>query len=193
MGKKVYFKYGVMGSAKSLDLIRAEYNYRERGMETIVFIPKIDTRSNSNVLSRLGVNVPAIQISSSDNVYDIVAREVNLKKRKIKAVFIDEVHFLAEEHIDQITDIADFIGIPVLCYGLRTDFRNKLFKASKRLLEVADELEEIKAMCDCGRKAICTARFVDGVPVNKGDQIFIGDQEYKSFCRTCYKNLFNKN
>jgi len=181
-----------MGSAKSLDLIRAEYNYRERGMETIVFIPKIDTRSNSNVLSRLGVNVPAIQISSADNVYDIVEKEVNEKKRKIKAVFIDEVHFLDEKHIDQLTDIADFIGIPVLCYGLRTDFRNKLFKSSKRLLEVADELEEIKAMCDCGRKAICTARFVDGIPVNKGDQIFIGDQEYKSFCRSCYKKLFSK-
>ena len=189
--KKVYFKYGVMGSAKSFDLIRAEFNYRERGMDTFVITPKIDTRNNGKVKSRVGVSVDAYAISKDENVYDVVKREVQEKKRNIKVVFIDEVHFLTAEQIDQLTDVADELLITVICYGLRTDFKSKMFPASKRLLEVADEIEEIKAMCDCGRKATYNARFIDGKPVSGGRQIHVGDEEYRSFCRKCYKQLFS--
>lgn len=179
-----------MGSAKSLDLIRAEYNYRERGMETMVFVPEIDTRSSKKVWSRVGMSVNAIPVSSKNNLFDMVKKEIEEKKREIKAVFVDEVNFMTAIQIDQLADIADYLNIPVLCYGLRTDFRTQLFEGSHRLLEIADELEEIKAMCECGRKAICVARFVDGKPVNSGEQIMIGAEQYNSYCRSCYKKLF---
>ena len=188
--KKVYFKYGVMGSSKSFDLIRAEFNYRERGMDTFVITAAIDTRNDGMIKSRIGVSVGAYAISKDENIYDIVKNELKSKKRDIKVVFVDEVHFFSTEQIDQLTDIADELLITVICYGLRTDFKSKMFPGSRRLLEVADEIEEIKAMCDCGRKATYNARFVNGKPVMGGRQIHIGDEEYKSFCRKCYKRLY---
>ncbi len=190
MPKKVYFKYGVMGSAKSLDLVRAEYNYRERGMDTIVFMPEMDTRTSKKVWSRVGVSVNALPVSSRENLFVLVKKEIEENKRHVKAVFVDEVNFMTAVQIDQLADVADYLNIPVLCYGLRTDFRTQLFEGSRRLLEIADEIEEIKAMCECGRKAICTARFVDGKPVNSGEQIVIGVEQYNSYCRSCYKKLF---
>ena len=190
--KKVYFKYGVMGSSKSFDLIRAEFNYRERGMDTFVITAAIDTRNDGMIKSRIGVSVGAYAISKDENIYDIIKNELKSKKRNIKVVFVDEVHFFSTEQIDQLTDIADELLITVICYGLRTDFKSKMFPGSRRLLEVADEIEEIKAMCDCGRKATYNARFVNGKPVMGGRQIHIGDEEYKSFCRKCYKRLYEK-
>jgi len=191
MPKKLYFKFGVMGSAKSLDLIRAEYNYRERGMETIVFLPSVDTRAGGKIWSRLGVSLDAINVGKNESIFKIVKDNVQKLKRDIKAVFIDEIHFFSAEHIDDISEIPDKLNIPVLCYGLKVDFRGLLFEGSKRLLELADEMEEIKAMCDCGKKAIMNARFVNGKAVNTGKQIVVGDESYKSFCRNCYKKLFN--
>jgi thymidine kinase len=188
--KKVYFKYGVMGSSKSLDLIRAEFNYRERGMDTFVITPAIDTRNDGKIKSRVGVSVKAHAISKDENIYEIIRNEIKGNKRDIKALFVDEVHFLTIEQIDQLTDVADELFITVICYGLRTDFKSKMFPASKRLLEVADEIEEIIAMCDCGRKATYNARFVNGKPALGGRQIHIGDEEYRSFCRKCYKMLY---
>ena len=189
MGRKVYFKHGVMGSSKSLDLIRAEYNYRERGLETIIFTPAIDTRNDGKIKSRIGLSVNAIVVKKSDNIFKLMEAEL-AKGRDIKVVYVDEAHFFHPEQIDQLGQLADTFAISVLCYGLRTDFRNQLFPASKRLLEIADEIEEIKAMCDCGKKAICNARFIDGIPTKTGEQIMVGDQEYKAFCRKCYNNLF---
>ena len=182
-----------MGSAKSLDLVRAEYNYRERGMQTMVLIPALDTRTNSKVWSRVGVSVNAVSVSENDNVYELVKNEIETKKRDIKAVFVDEANFFTATQIDQFTDVADYLNVPVLCYGLRTDFKNNFFDGSKRLLEVADEIEEIKAICECGRKAIYVARFVNGNPVMIGDQIEIGAEQYNSYCRLCYKKLFGIN
>ncbi len=189
MGKKVHFKHGVMGASKSMDLIRAEYNYRERGMDTLVFSPAIDTRNDNKIKSRIGFSLDAIVVSKTDNIFEIV-KEKLAQNSNIEVVFVDEVHFFQPEQIDQLGQIADTFDTSVLCYGLRTDFQNKLFPASKRLFEIADELEEIKAMCECGRKAICNARFVNGKPAKVGDQILVGDQEYKSYCRSCYNNLF---
>ncbi|MCP4177003.1 MAG: thymidine kinase [bacterium] len=190
MSKKIYFKHGVMGSAKSLDLIRAEYNYRERGMATLVFVPKIGTRCGGQVLSRVGLAVPATIVSKADDFYEMIEKIIKIEKKNIKAVFLDEAHFFTVDQIDQLTEVADRLDIPVLCYGLRTDFRNKLFPASVRLLEVADSIEEIKAMCDCGKKATYNARFIGGKPVKSGEQFMVGDEQYRSYCRNCYKNLF---
>ena len=189
--KKVYFKYGVMGSSKSFDLIRAEFNYRERGMDTFVITPAIDTRNDGMIKSRVGVSVNAYVLGKDDNIYQIVKKKIRGRKKDIKAIFVDEVHFLTVEQIDQLTCIADELFITILCYGLRTDFKSKMFPASKRLFEVADNIEEIKAMCDCGRKATYNARFIDGKPALGGRQIHIGNEEYKSFCRKCYKKLYD--
>lgn len=189
---KLYFKYGVMGSAKSLDLIRADYNYRERGMKTYVLTSAIDTRNGGIIKSRVGVSVHARQIAHHENIYEIIKDEIKINKLDVKAIFVDEVHFFTVKQIDELTEVVDRLKLPVLCYGLRSDFRTELFPASKRLLEVADEIEEIKAMCDCGRKATYNTRFINGSPTKTGDQILIGDEEYKSFCRACYKKLFSK-
>jgi len=191
MGRKVHFKHGVMGASKSLDLIRAEYNYRERGLGTIVLTPAVDTRNDGKIKSRVGVSVDAIVVNKSENIFTIVKNKLD-NGCNIEVVFIDEVHFLQDNQVDQLGQIADTYDISIMCYGLRTDFQNKLFPASKRLFEISDELEEIKAMCECGRKAICNARFVNGTPTKTGDQIMVGDQEYKSFCRGCFNNLFKK-
>ena len=180
-----------MGASKSLDLIRAEYNYRERGLRTIVFTPAVDTRNDRKIKSRVGVSVDAIIIEKSDDIFKIVKNEL-INGNDIQAVFVDEIHFFQPAQIDQLGKIADTFDISIMCYGLRTDFQNKLFPATERLFEIADELEEIKAMCECGRKAICNARFVNGKPTKTGEQIMVGDQEYKSFCRGCYNNLFAK-
>ena len=190
MGKKIHFKHGVMGSSKSLDLIRADYNYRERGLGTIIFTPAVDTRNDGKIKSRVGLSVDANVITKTDNIFEIVKKELS-NGRKIEVIFIDEVHFFQPAQIDQIGLIADTFEISSLCYGLRTDFQCKLFPASERLFEIADELEEIKAICECGRKAICNARFINGKATKSGEQIMVGDQEYKSFCRGCYNNLFN--
>jgi thymidine kinase len=192
LGRKIHFKHGVMGSSKSLDLIRAEYNYRERGHDTIVFSPAVDTRNDGKVKSRIGLSVDAVIVKKNDNVFETIKNMLS-KGLNIEVIFADEVHFLQPAQIDQFAKIADTFDISVLCYGLRTDFQCRLFPASARLFEVADEIEEIKAICQCGRKAICNARFVDGVPTKTGEQIMVGDQEYKSFCRGCYNNLFITN
>jgi thymidine kinase len=192
MGRKIYFKHGVMGSSKSLDLIRAEYNYRERGLGTIVFTPAVDTRNDGKIKSRIGLSLDAIVVSKIDNIFTIVKDELK-NGRNIEVVFADEIHFLQPIQIDQLGEIADTLQIPVLGYGLRSDFQHRLFPASQRLFEIADEFEEIKAMCGCGRKAICNARFINGRPTKTGEQIMVGDQEYKAFCRGCYNNLFADN
>lgn len=192
MPKKLYFKYGVMGSSKSFDLIRIEYNYRERGMKTLVLVPEIDTRSSGKIISRTGFSVDATTVSPVENLYLLAKTRLETNKEDIKVIFIDESHFLQKEQIDQLSDIADSLNIPVICYGLRTDFRGLLFEASKRLMELADEIEEIKAVCKCGRRANFTARFIDGKAINSGEQILIGAEQYASYCRHCYKNFFNK-
>ncbi len=127
-----------------------------------------------------------------DRLYQLVKGRMETCKEQIRVLFVDESHFLEKEQIDQLSDVADDLNIPVICYGLRTDFRGLLFESSKRLLELADEIEEIKAVCECGRRANFTARFVNGKPVKSGDQILIGAEQYASYCRLCYKNLFRK-
>jgi len=190
MGKKVHFKYGVMGSSKSLDLIRAEYNYRERGHDTFVISPAVNTRDGGQIRSRVGLSLDAVNISKEDNLFNLIRTETVKNGRNIQVIFIDEVHFLTVEQVNEVAEIADNLNIPVLCYGLKSDFRGILFPATQRLIELADELEEIRAVCDCDRKAMFNARFINGKPTKSGEQIMVGDQEYKSFCRKCYNNLW---
>lgn len=187
---KVHFKYGVMGSAKSMDLIRTEYNYRERGMETLVFISHVDTRAGGKVWTRIGNTLEGRVIQEDDDLLAIVRQQQNDSKHPLRGVFVDDAHFLPARQIDQLGAVADHLDIRVLCYGLRCDFRGILFEGSKRLFELADEIEEIKALCACGKNATLNARFVDGRPVKTGEQISVGSEHYNSYCRKCYNQLF---
>lgn len=190
-GQLVYY-YGVMGAAKSLELIRSEYNYREKGFHTKVFIPAVDTRNQGNVNSRLGVQLKAITIEKENNLFVLIQ---NLRKQEsVEIVFIDEVHFLEEKQIDELAETVDKLYIDVFCYGLKTDYKTKLFPASRRLLELADSIQEIETICKCGRKAILTAKYSNGLPVKENkNQIMVGEKGFQAFCRRCYKNLFDNN
>ena len=185
---KVYFYYSAMNAGKSTVLLQSSYNYHERGMRTIVFAPLIDDRSGTGrVKSRIGLEAPAEPFSETDQLFDRVQQEHNSKP--VSCVLIDESQFLSAAQVDQCTDIADTLNIPVLCYGLRTDFLGNLFPGSARLLAVADHLVELKTICHCGRKATMNLRLgPDGKALHEGAQVEIGGNEkYVAVCRVHYK------
>lgn len=189
---KLFFRYGTMNSGKSLDLLKVAYNYEENGLEAIILTSKIDNRYGSeSVNSRVGIHKEAISISSTDNIYQLIENKKRLNS-KISCVLVDEVQFFEEKHIKQLVDVVDIINIPVICYGLRSDFKLEPFGSTKYLMSVADEIEEIKTICaECKKKkAIVNARFIDGKVVTTGDIIEIGGNEkYKPLCRKCYNKL----
>jgi len=185
---KVYFYYSAMNAGKSTVLLQSSYNYHERGMRTIIFAPLIDDRSGTGrVKSRIGLEAPAEPFSESDNLLQRVKTEH--RKAPLACVLIDEAQFLSAVQVDQCTDIADTLNIPVLCYGLRTDFLGDLFPGSARLLAVADHLVELKTICHCGRKATMNLRLgPDGKALHEGAQVEIGGNErYVAVCRAHYK------
>lgn len=185
---KVYFYYAAMNAGKSTVLLQASYNYRERGMRTLLFIPAIDTRGGGgHIESRIGLHADAIPLEERDNLLEKVRAEH--ATQPVACVLIDEVQFLTPAHIWQATDVADTLNIPVLCYGLRTDFQAKLFPGSGALLALADELVELKTICHCGRKATMNLRVgADGHAVKEGAQIEIGGNDrYVAMCRRHYK------
>lgn len=185
---KVYFYYAAMNAGKSTVLLQASYNYRERGMRTLMFIPAIDTRGGGGrIESRIGLHADAIALDERDNLLEKVRAEH--AAQPVACVLIDEVQFLTPAHIWQATDVADTLNIPVLCYGLRTDFLAKLFPGSGALLALADELVELKTICHCGRKATMNLRVgPDGHVVKEGAQIEIGGNDrYIAMCRRHYK------
>ena len=192
---KLHFRYGTTGSGKSLDLLKVAYNYEENGMTTLIFTSKIDHRYGHDIVkSRTGVHKDAIGIDSKDNIYDIIDYKRGVMGKTINCVLVDEVQFFTPEHIHQLTEIVDKLGIPVICYGLRADYKNDIFKASSVLMAIADELEEMKTICShCGKKkATVSVKMIDGIVQSKGKQIEIGGNElYKPMCRTCYKSLMN--
>lgn len=185
---KVYFYYSAMNAGKSTVLLQSSYNYQERGMRTVVFAPAIDDRSGlGRVKSRIGLEAPAESFTDSD---DLLARvTASHQNAPLSCVLIDEAQFLTAAQVDQCTDIADSHGIPVLCYGLRTDFLGNLFPGSARLLAVADSLIELKTICHCGRKATMNLRLgPDGKAMHEGAQVEIGGNErYVAVCRAHYK------
>lgn len=182
---KLYFKYGTMGSGKSIDLLKVAYNYTERNQNVLLFNSKLDERFTSGCIStRIGIEKESLLFESNTSFIDVVS---NIEEN-ISCILIDEAQFLKKNQVDELGMIADNYDIPVICYGLKTDFKTELFEGSKRLLEIADKLEEIRTICVCGKKAINNARLVDNHIVNEGEQILIGDLEYKAFCRSCYNN-----
>ncbi|MFM1851849.1 MAG: Thymidine kinase [Verrucomicrobiota bacterium] len=185
---KVYFYYSAMNAGKSTVLIQTSYNYHERGMRTLVFAPAIDDRAGvGKVRSRIGLEAAAEVLGSTDDLFARV--EAEHANDPVACVLIDEVQFLSPAQVDQATDIADRLEIPVLCYGLRTDFQGRLFPGSAALLAVADDLIELKTMCHCGRKATMNLRVApDGKGLREGAQIEIGGNErYVPMCRRHYK------
>lgn len=183
---KLYFYYSAMNAGKSTILLQSSYNYRERGMQTLLFTPAIDTRYQKGVIhSRIGLSQAALIFHNKDDLY----RKVQEQDEKYACVLIDEAQFLTKEQVFQLTEITDMLNIPVLSYGLRTDFKGELFEGSQYLLAWADELIEIKTICHCGRKATMILRLNEqGQVVLNGEQVFIGgNNTYVSTCRKHYK------
>jgi len=182
---KLYFRFGAMGSGKTIDLLKVAYNYKERGQDVQLYTAEIDNRYEvGKITTRIGLQSDAKTFNNETNIY----RKIKFLKKKPACILIDEAQFLTKKQVIQLTDIVDVLDIPVICYGLRTNFRMKFFEGSKHLMEVADKIEEIKTICDCGAKATINMRLVDGVAVTTGPDILIGGNEsYKAVCRKCYK------
>jgi thymidine kinase len=185
---KVYFYYSAMNAGKSTVLLQSSYNYRERGMQTLLFTPAIDTRAGiGRISSRIGLSAEAVAFAPEDNLWDRISAE--RANHPLACILVDEAQFLSREQVRQLTDVADRLDIPVLCYGLRTDFQGNLFAGSAALLAWADDLSEIKTICHCGRKATMVIRTDgDGNVLREGNQIEIGGNElYVSVCRRHFK------
>ncbi len=181
---KLYFYYASMNAGKSTNLLQADFNYRERGMRTMLFTAAIDTRSIDGMISsRIGLEKRATLFDATTDIADCVAAAH--RQAPIACVLVDEAQFLSEAQVLQLAAIADQRGIPVLAYGLRTDFRGKLFPGSAALLAIADNLVELKSVCDCGRKATMNLRVdAGGRAVVEGAQTEIGgDERYVALCR----------
>ena len=185
---KVYFYYSAMNAGKSTTLLQSSHNYRERGLRTLLFTPAIDTRHGTGrIESRIGLAADAIPITAID---DLLARvHTEHAANPIACVLIDEAQFLTAPQVWQCSDIADTLKIPVLCYGLRTDFQGKLFPGSAALLAIADDLTELKTICQCGRKATMNLRIdAHGRGVREGAQVEIGGNDrYIAMCRRHFK------
>ncbi|MEQ1830908.1 MAG: thymidine kinase [Pirellula sp.] len=185
---KLFFYYSTMNAGKSTILLQSSYNYRERGMHTLVFSPEIDDRFGvGKVSSRIGLQADSIAFSPNDNLYRFIEKEQ--EKKQVHCVLIDESQFLTKQQVRQLSDVCDELDIPVLAYGLRTDFQGNLFEGSQHLMAWADTLNEIKTICHCGRKATMVLRIDgSGKPVRDGEQIQIGGNErYVSVCRKHFK------
>ena len=186
---KLYFRYGAMNSGKSTHLMQVAYNYEERGLRVVLIKPETDKKGGDKLVSRLGVTRKVdMVISTQDSIYEMI--EDNIEKYgKLDCILVDEVQFLKEYQIDQLFKIAVKLDIPVICYGLRTDFQMQGFEGSTRLLLIAHSIEEMKTICKCGSKALLNARKINGKFVFEGEQIAIDhvdNVEYESLCGKCY-------
>ncbi len=185
---KLYFNYSAMNAGKSTLLLQASYNYHERGMNTMLMTSAIDDRTGHGfIASRIGLEQKAEIFHADDDLLVMIEHAHNAAH--IDCVFIDEAQFLSDEQVWQLAGVADDLGIPVMCYGLRTDFQGKMFPGSATLLAIADHLREIRTICWCGRKAIMVVRLDgDGKVVEAGEQVVIGGEEsYVSLCRTHWR------
>ncbi|MEZ5894200.1 MAG: thymidine kinase [Parvularculaceae bacterium] len=191
---KLYFTYAAMNAGKSTTLLQASFNYRERGMETIEFTAKLDNRDGEGVIaSRIGLKKHAHVFARDTDIFAIVKREA--ASLKAACVFVDEAQFLTSDQVMQLARVADEIELPVLCFGLRTDFMGELFEGSARLLAVADDIRELKTICKCGRKATMNLR-IDGAgrAVTSGEQVEIGGNDrYIPLCRKHFYEAFSRN
>lgn len=181
----LYFYYSAMNAGKTTSLLQADYNYMERGMTSEIFTPSIDTRSGQGIVrSRIGLQKQGTVVDKDFDFFEYVS-----KKRTLSCVLVDEAQFLTAKQVDQLSDVVDFLGIPVLAYGIRTDFQGNTFEGSARLLAIADKLVELKTVCFCGRKATMNMRIdANGNKITAGEQIEIGGNDrYISVCREHFK------
>ncbi len=177
---KLYFRYGAMGSSKTANAVMVQYNYQERGRAVLMLKPKLENRDGATIVrSRCGLEAECRFVEDLP--------QINLDH--IECVIVDEAHFMTADQVRSLVDIVDERNIPVICYGLRTDFRGELFEGSRELLRWADTIEEIKTVCWCGRKATFNARVQDGKIVRDGEQIQLGgNSSYISLCRKHWKD-----
>ena len=187
---KLYFKYGAMGSSKTATALITKYNYEERGMRVWLIKPAADNRDGEFTLrSRVGLTAEAEAIGPDKDI-----RALYVQREKVDVIIVDECQFMTGEQIDQLRELVDREDLPVLCFGLRTDFQTKLFPGSRRLFELADSITEIKTICDCGRKATVNARLSpEGYVVTEGSQVFLGGNDsYIAMCHKCYQDYIKK-
>ena len=192
---KLYFRYGAMNSGKSTNLIQVAHNYEERGMKVVLIKPSTDKKGGDKLVSRLGVERKVdLLINDDQNVYEEVKKWED-DKYKIDCILVDEVQFLKSHQIDELFEVAVCLDIPVICYGLRTDFKMQGFEGSTRLLLLAHSIEELKTICKCGRKAVLNGRKINGKFVFEGEQVAIDNVdnvEYESLCGYCYFKFKNE-
>jgi len=202
------FYFGPMSSSKTLRLLALAHDFEEKGIPILVLKPSVDNRDGYGVIkSRAGLSRDCLMVDESVNIFNMVEDLYRRSLRgetitsegqttqSLKYVFIDECQFLTEKQVDELSDVVDFLDINVLCFGLRTDFQSKLFPASKRLFELADEIEEIKSVCDCWyRNNVINARLdSNGRIVTDGEQVLVGgDDKYTPMCRKCWKNIIRR-
>ncbi|TXI91694.1 MAG: thymidine kinase [Neisseriales bacterium] len=176
---KLYFRYSAMDAGKTLDLLKVAYNYEDRGQHTLIITSAIDKRAGNNrVKSRIGFDKEALSTCIDDNLHDLIKNEN--EKQKIACVLIDEIHFFSPDQIVQLSDVVDFLDIPVICYGLRSDYRGQPFPTTSILLAIADTLEEVKTICHCGRKANFNMLVKNGIAIKSGEQVVVDDDKLKS-------------
>ncbi len=188
---KLYFYYSSMNAGKSTALLQSSYNYQERGMNTLVLAPQLDDRYEvGTVTSRIGLQAGAVPFNETDNIFHMV--EKNDQQKQLSCVLIDEAQFLSRDQVFQLGEVTDRLNIPVLAYGLRTDFQGEPFEGSKYLLAWSDNLKELKAICHCGHKATMVIRLDEnGEVINEGSQVEIGGNDrYISMCRKHFKQSF---
>ncbi|AUM74454.1 thymidine kinase [Paracoccus jeotgali] len=179
---KLYFHYSTMNAGKSTLLLQASYNYRERGMKTLLLIASLDDRAGDGVIgSRIGISAPATAFGPAQDLFALIAADPG----PLSCVFVDEAQFLSADQVWQLARVADDLGIPVMAYGLRVDFRGQLFPGSAALLALADDLREVRTICHCGRKAtMVVRRDAQGRVQTAGAQVQVGGNEtYLSLCR----------
>ncbi len=184
---KLYFKYGAMGSSKTAQALITKYNYEENDMKVWLIKPSADIRDGADVLrSRIGLQAKVEVMTPDRDIYALYGKE---HQGRCHVVIVDECQFMTPAQIEQLRAIVNDYNVPVLCFGLRTDFQTKLFPGSMRLMELADCIEEIKTMCDCGAKATINARINDGYIVTEGAQVVLGGNDsYIAMCHRCYVN-----
>ena len=181
---KTYFRYGAMSSGKTAALLQVAHNYEQKGLSVVLIKPAIDTKAQDKVSSRLGIERPVdILLAPGEHIMD------KMKPEKPAAIIVDEAQFLQTEQVDELYLITKAFDVPVLCYGLRCDFRMEGFEGSTRLLQVADDIEELKTICQCGAKATQNLRLINGEPIFEGEQVEIDNHtkvEYEGVCGKCY-------
>lgn len=189
---KLYFRYGAMNCGKTALLLQSVHNYEDRGMNVLVLKPRVDTKGGNKIVSRIGLEREVDHLVSSDeDLYFYLSKNIE----GISCIFVDEAQFLKREQVDQLLQIVVFYDIPIICYGLRTDFTATGFEGSTRLLEIAHTIEEMKTICSCGNKATFNARLINGRFTFSGEQVAIDGKAnvtYESLCPKCYFKKMKK-